>query len=238
MENYKARALMFGAIAVMTVLVLQVFWQTPPRHSMTVLSGVVLLLVIIGLAALFVKHLFLKRSWGRAYRGAILNQPLSTRTQSVLFAIFMACFCAFWIIMYRRVVPPKFTYDLAFSPVVIVGYSYFVILCVQSRFDGRMLGRLVVSFIAMLLLANFVDIMLMKLGTWLFSRETHWLAFDLPHPFRYDVHGNPIKMPVMEAFGFNGCITWFVLYCLSLLERFVDPHGAKAAERWRPHTTR
>lgn len=119
----------------------------------------------------------------------------------------------------------KATYDLVFLPVAVAGGWWFFRLWrnTERNYGWAKARLLLLPLFGLWILANFVDVVLIKLGAWTFSRETTLWVWELDF-LGPDALGKPVIMPIMEIFGFNLCISWFILFVQNFLnDLIVDP---------------
>lgn len=144
----------------------------------------------------------------------LFNEPVAFERQRYALLVFLISFFGAWNAVYFRWLPTQMTYDVVFGPVVVAGCGWFVLIFLNTH---RKLGwdkskKLIVSLCLLWMLANLVDLSLIKLGAWNFNKRTTLGII----PFRYilenDVFGNPIQVPYVEIFGFNLFISWFILF--------------------------
>lgn len=171
---------------------------------------------------------FKRRDTSPNYKQSLFHRVLPFQRHRNAFLLFLLAFVEAWALVYSGWVPKKFTYDFVFGTAVVLGYWWFFRLC-KKAYNEKGAGqvwKLVGAFIGMWVLANFVDFSMIKLAAWNFSNETNLGATYLPPPFKYDVNGMRIEVPIVEIFGFNGCITWFIHFCQMLIDELIKEPGS------------
>jgi Trypsin-like peptidase domain len=144
----------------------------------------------------------------------LFNRPIAFEEQRYTFLLFFISFGLAWNLIYFKILPAKVTYDAVFGPVMVTGCWWFIHLFINTH---RNLGwdksqKLLVTMVILWTLANIVDLGLIKLGAWNFSKNTTLGIIPFPFFLEKDVFGNTIEVPYVEVLGFNLFIGWFILF--------------------------
>lgn len=153
----------------------------------------------------------------------VLEEVMPLKLHIFIFAIFLVGFTFGAYLLYANLLPSSWTYEVVFGPVILVGYYWFLSLLKKAyqQAGKRAILKYITAFILMFLLANFVDFTLIKLGAWNFNNNANLCNVVFPTPLAKNVHGEPISVPLVEIFGFNGSIAWFIYFCGVILNRIV-----------------
>jgi hypothetical protein len=142
-------------------------------------------------------------------------------------SVFIAFLISFGIaafLLLKKILPTNCTYEAVFGPVIVVGIFWFGALLRKAKRE-RTMTRLIGAFFGMFLLANFVDLTLIKLGAWTFSDLTNLKHFDFTWLLGRTMLDKEITVPWVEIFGFNGTIAWFIFFCGVFLNRMINKNA-------------
>jgi len=151
----------------------------------------------------------------------VSEEVVHFRVLKYVFIAFLISFVVAASLLFQKILPTNCTYEAVFGPVIVVGIFWFGALLRKAKREGTM-TRLIVAFIGMFLLANAVDLTLIKLGAWTFSDLTNLKHFNLTWLLGRTMLDKEITVPWVEIFGFNGTIAWFIFFCGVFLNRLIN----------------